>query len=182
MYASDFTIKPWYKSINLHALTKSIHKFHSTRWMRYIFRISTGTRSFRLVTIAAMVRVCQELMFHFIQFSLNVKRDLVGIQCDDISRRFELRTCPGGGPRVVVSTAAFHARVRGSVPDLGGLKETRNVSSPSTCESQYCGEPPWPRGSVLCLRPLGLEFRILCLEDSVISIISPSSGGSPGPV
>ena len=31
------------------------------------------------------------------------------------------------------------------------------------------------------LRPPGLEFRILCLEDSVISIISPSSGGSPGP-
>ena len=26
----------------------------------------------------------------------------------------------GGGPRVVVSTAAFHARVRGSVPGLGG--------------------------------------------------------------
>ena len=31
----------------------------------------------------------------------------------------------GGGPRVVVSTAAFHARARGSVPGLGGLKETR---------------------------------------------------------
>ena len=30
----------------------------------------------------------------------------------------------GGGPRVVVSTAAFHATVRGSVPGLGGLKET----------------------------------------------------------
>ena len=44
----------------------------------------------------------------------------------------------GGGHRVVVSTAAF----RGSVPGLGGLKETKNVSSPSTCESQYCGEPP----------------------------------------
>ena len=29
----------------------------------------------------------------------------------------------GGGPRVVVSTAAFH--VRGSVPGLGGLKETK---------------------------------------------------------
>ena len=28
----------------------------------------------------------------------------------------------GGGPRVVVSTAAFHAGVRGSVPGLGGLK------------------------------------------------------------
>ena len=26
----------------------------------------------------------------------------------------------GGGPRVVVCTAAFHARVRGSVPGLGG--------------------------------------------------------------
>ena len=31
----------------------------------------------------------------------------------------------GGGPRVVVSTAAFHARVRGSVPGLGDLKETK---------------------------------------------------------
>ena len=48
----------------------------------------------------------------------------------------------GGGPRVVISTAAFHARVRSSVRGLGGLEETKNVSSPSTCESQYCGEPP----------------------------------------
>ena len=31
----------------------------------------------------------------------------------------------GGGPRVVVSNAAFHARVRGSVPGLGDLKETK---------------------------------------------------------
>ena len=31
----------------------------------------------------------------------------------------------GGGPRVVVSTAAFHAGVRGSFPGLGGLKETK---------------------------------------------------------
>ena len=31
----------------------------------------------------------------------------------------------GGGPRVVVSTAAFHARVRGSVPGFGGWKETK---------------------------------------------------------
>ena len=31
----------------------------------------------------------------------------------------------GRGPRVVVSTAAFHASVRGSVPGLGGLKETK---------------------------------------------------------
>ena len=31
----------------------------------------------------------------------------------------------GGGPRVVVSTAAFHPSVRGSVPGLGGLKEAK---------------------------------------------------------
>ena len=37
----------------------------------------------------------------------------------------ELYHTVGGGPRVVVSTAAFHARVRGSVPGLGGLKETK---------------------------------------------------------
>ena len=29
---------------------------------------------------------------------------------------------------------------------------------------------------------MSLKFTLLCLEDSVISIISPSSGGSPGPV
>ena len=87
----------------------------------------------------------------------------------------------GRGPRVVVSTAAFQARVRGSIPGLGGLKEI-NVSSPSTCESQYCEETQWLRGSVLGLRPPGLEFRIMCLEDSVISIISPYSGASPSPV
>ena len=31
----------------------------------------------------------------------------------------------GGGPMVVISTAAFHARVRGSFPGLGGLKYTK---------------------------------------------------------
>ena len=38
---------------------------------------------------------------------------------------FFLHDLVGGGPRVVVSTAAFHARVWGSVPGLGGLKETK---------------------------------------------------------
>ena len=47
---------------------------------------------------------------------------------------------------------------------------------------EYCGEPPWPRGSVLGLRPLELEFRTMCLDGSVISFISPFSGGSSGPV
>ena len=44
---------------------------------------------------------------------------------------------PFFGPRVVVSTAAFHARVRGLFPGLGGLIE-ENVSSPSTSKTQYC--------------------------------------------
>ena len=39
--------------------------------------------------------------------------------------RYSSNNAEGGGPRVVVSTAAFHARVRGSVPSLGGLKETK---------------------------------------------------------
>ena len=34
------------------------------------------------------------------------------------------------------------------------------MSSPSTHKTQYCGEPPWPRGSVLSLRPPGLESCI----------------------
>ena len=34
------------------------------------------------------------------------------------------RFCPPV-PRVVVSTAAYHSRVQGSVPSLGGLKETK---------------------------------------------------------
>ena len=44
------------------------------------------------------------------------------------NKRNYLITVPGGGPSVVVSTAAFHmfhARARGSVPGLGGLKETK---------------------------------------------------------
>ena len=42
-----------------------------------------------------------------------------------ISCKIFVSTKLGGGPRVVVSTAAFHARARGSVPGLGGLKEAK---------------------------------------------------------
>ena len=45
----------------------------------------------------------------------------------------------GGDPRVVVSTAAFHARVWGLFPSLGGLKETKNVSFPSTLKLSIAG-------------------------------------------
>ena len=43
-------------------------------------------------------------------------------------RSLQIQVMPsseGGGPRVVVSTAAFDARIRGSVPGPGGLKETK---------------------------------------------------------
>ena len=39
---------------------------------------------------------------------------------------------------------------------------------------QYCGKPPWLSGSVLGLKPQGPEFRIMCLDYSAISFISPS--------
>ena len=50
------------------------------------------------------------------------KDPVYGVICDCFRCA---RNNEGGGPRVVVSTAAFHARVRGSVPGLGGLKETK---------------------------------------------------------
>ena len=45
---------------------------------------------------------------------------------------------------VVVSTAALHARVRGSVPGYGGLKETKMfLPHPHVKVSiDYSGEPP----------------------------------------
>ena len=46
----------------------------------------------------------------------------------------------------------------------------------------YCRKPPWPRRSVLGLTATRFEFPSMCLEGSVISFISPSSGGCPGPV
>ena len=52
---------------------------------------------------------------HLVQFSLHVA----------FIHSFRCTSSLGGGPRVVVSTAAFHAKVRGSVPGLGGLKETK---------------------------------------------------------
>ena len=59
---------------------------------------------FRLYIVCPMVEDCPKLK---VSFSVSSQSIL------------------GGGPRVVVSTAAFHARVRGSVPGLGGLKETK---------------------------------------------------------
>ena len=46
-------------------------------------------------------------------------------------RSIRLKVYSSGGPRVVVSTAALHARVRGSSPGLGGLKEKEVACSAS---------------------------------------------------
>ena len=83
------------------------------------------------------------LKYNNIKFKTYLENCPSAIEVSWLSFGVETTTCQlnlvadevGGGPCVVVSTAAFHARVRGSVPGLGGLKET-------TCESQYCGEPP----------------------------------------
>ena len=76
----------------------------------------------------------------------------------------------GGGPRVVVSTAAFHARVRGSVPGPGGFKETK----------MFLPHPCVKVSIVGSLRDR--EVACSASDRHLISIISPSSGGSPGPV
>ena len=60
--------------------------------------------------------------------STAIKRPLpcVSNSCEHGIHLISILQCmQGGGPRVVVSAAAFHARVRGSVPGLGGLKETK---------------------------------------------------------
>ena len=76
---------------------------------------------------------------------------------------------------VVVSTAAFHARVRGLFPGLSGLKGTKLFfPHPISLVGSISIV-----GSVLGLRPPGFKFRILCLDGI---IISPFPRGSPGPI
>ena len=48
------------------------------------------------------------------------------------------------------------------------FQRNKNFLPRSLVKFSYCGEPLWPKGSVLGLRPTGLEFQILCLEGSVI--------------
>ena len=65
-----------------------------------------------------------EFMTHFLmRFLMYLCRETFEMML--YTKPDDLLMSMGGGPRVVVSTAAFHARVRGSVPGLGGLKETK---------------------------------------------------------
>ena len=75
---------------------------------------------------------------------------------------------------------AWKVGVRGFEPHSGlQVSKKQNVLPRSLVTFQYCGGPP--RGSVLGLRPPGLEFRILCMEGSVISFFSPSLSHHPHP-
>ena len=82
----------------------------------------------------------------------------------------------GGGPAAVVKTACLESRRSRAQTSLwpSSFKE-KKVSSLSLVNNEYCREPLSPRRSVLGFkfRLSGLKFRILCLEDSVISFNSP---------
>ena len=72
-------------------------------------------------------------------------------------RELRLKIILGGGPGVVVSTAAFHARVRGSVPCLGGLKETKisNPVSGGQCHINHLTilrKFSWPSSAYMCTK------------------------------
>ena len=71
------------------------------------------------------------------------------------------------------STAAFHARVRGSFPGHGGLKETKLFLLHPLVEFSIAGS--LRDRKLLGLKPPGFEFGMLFLEGSVIPLISPSS-------
>ena len=52
----------------------------------------------------------------------------------------------GGGPKLVVSTVAFQARVRGSFSCLGAFKENTIVSFSSTHKTHYSVSSPVSEG------------------------------------
>ena len=81
----------------------------------------------------------------------------------------------GGGPGAVVKAACLENR-RSRVRPPAGIQviKKQNVTSSLSCKDLIL----WDREKA-CSAP---EFRIRCLEGSVTLFISPSSGGSPGPV
>ena len=66
----------------------------------------------------------------------------------------------------------FFSEIAGSNPTLAFKFQRDNMLLPrSFVKIKQSEKPPWLRGSVLDLRPPGLEFRIMCLNGSVISFI-----------
>ena len=82
-----------------------------TRDMYYIFQIGMLAYSWIFILSRRLVCLDSEADVYPAKGMFRLWNGLTIIACE----------CKG---RVVVSTAAFHARVRGSLPGLGGLKET----------------------------------------------------------
>ena len=74
----------------------------------------------------------------------------------------------------MVSTAAFHARVRGLLPGLGGLKETKMFLPHPRVKVSIVGSLRDREGSVLGLRPPGSNF-----ESCVWRTVSSQSSHHP---
>ena len=82
----------------------------------------------------------------------------------------------------MVNTAVFHARVRGSNPGLGGLRETKLFLPHPRVKHSIVGSLRDREVACSASDRQGSNFESCVWEDSVILFISPSSGGSPGPV
>ena len=80
----------------------------------------------------------------------------------------------GGGPRVVVSTAAFHPSVRGSVPGLGGLKEAKMFLPHSRVKVSIVGSLRDREGACLASDRQGSNF-----ESCVWRTVSSQSSHHP---
>ena len=76
---------------------------------------------FKLIKYPYILCTIIYMLAYILYFTLESKKIIVGLLIITSRYVFNIQ---GGGPRVVVSTAAFHARVRGSVPGHSGLKET----------------------------------------------------------
>ena len=81
---------------------------------------------------------------------------------------------PAGALVQRLSCLLGKSEIAGSNPTLAFKFQRNKMFLPcSFVKIQYSGEPQWPRGSVLGLRPPGLKFRIMCLEGSVNLIHHP---------
>ena len=88
----------------------------------------------------------------------------------------------GRGSDAVVKAACLESRKsRLRTPLWHSNSKKRNVFSLLTRKDSILWRAS-VRRSELGLSPPGLDFRIVCSEGSAISLISPPSGGFPGPV
>ena len=115
--------------------------------------------SYHLVIISTTFRVYQQKSIFF------YLKPLCNWRTTSVDTKYLIfQQLQGGGPRVVVSTAAFHARVRGSVPGLGGLKETKLFL-------------PHPRVKVSIVGSLRDREVACSASDARARISNPVSGG-----